>query len=462
MASTADPPLRLVQGLLLFGAVLMGLLAGLDPKYALAAALGLAFMAVVMSDLAVGICLFALISFLDLLPVGGGATTFAKLGGLLLLLSWLAAITRSQESTRAFFSAHPFASYLLVLFLGWAALSLLWAEDPGAALTSLERYALSMVLFLIVFTALRDRRHVVWLLVALLAGATVSAMYGIVAPQPPVEFEEVSRLGGAGVDPNQLAATLVASLALAAAFAAGWRREPMVRMAAVAVIGFCALSVFLSLSRGGLVAMGAALIVAVLTGGRWRAGAAVLLAAVVIGGVAYFSAVATTQERERITESNGGTGREDVWAVGWRMVQSSPVNGVGVGNFPVSSIHYLLVPGGLQRSEFIVDEPKVAHNMYLEVLAELGVVGLALFLSIFGFSVACAARAVGAFRRAGDTRMELVARALIVAIVALMAADVFISDQFSKQLWLLLALGPTLMAIARTEESEHVASTAAA
>ena len=41
-------------------------------------------------------------------------------------------------------------------------------------------------------------------------------------------------------------------------------------------------------------------------------------------------------------------------------------------NFPVASIHYLLEPGALMRTDFIVDNPKVAHNTYLNVLAELG------------------------------------------------------------------------------------------
>ena len=40
----------------------------------------------------------------------------------------------------------------------------------------------------------------------------------------------------------------------------------------------------------------------------------------------------------------------------------------------------------------------------------------------------------------------------MVALVALLAMDFFLSDQFSKQLWLLLALCPALLAIASTRE----------
>ncbi len=61
----------------------------------------------------------------------------------------------------------------------------------------------------------------------------------------------------------------------------------------------------------------------------------------------------------------------------WRSVEANPAEGLGAGNFAVSSKHYLLEPGALARSDEIIDEPKVAHNSYLGVLAELGMVGSA-------------------------------------------------------------------------------------
>jgi O-antigen ligase len=130
------------------------------------------------------------------------------------------------------------------------------------------------------------------------------------------------------------------------------------------------------------------------------------------------------------------------------MVQAHPVTGVGVGNFKTSSVHYLLKPGAIKRDEFIVDTPKVAHNTYLQVLAELGIPGLVLFMFIIVFSLSSGWRAARIFDRRGDLRMELLARGILVALVGLLAADVFISEEFSKQLWLLLGLCPALLAIA--------------
>jgi len=135
------------------------------------------------------------------------------------------------------------------------------------------------------------------------------------------------------------------------------------------------------------------------------------------------------------------------------MVEDKPVTGVGAGNFQNASIHYLLVePGALQRDEYVVDQPHVAHNIYLGFLAELGIVGLCLFLVIVGGSLRTAGLAARSFARSGDRDLELVTRAVIVAILALLAADIFISDQYSKVLWLLLAFGPALLGVSRTIE----------
>jgi hypothetical protein len=48
--------------------------------------------------------------------------------------------------------------------------------------------------------------------------------------------------------------------------------------------------------------------------------------------------------------------------------------------------------------------------------------------------------------------MEIVSRAVIVALAAIYTADFFASEISSKLLWLLLALGPSLLAIASSEE----------
>ena len=158
-----------------------------------------------------------------------------------------------------------------------------------------------------------------------------------------------------------------------------------------------------------------------------------------------------------MTTVQNGSGRTDIWTVGWRMVKAHPVVGVGAGNFQTSAIHFVLAPGVLTRTDLIIVTPEVAHNTYLNVLADLGIIGLVMFLTLIGFSLTCIQRAIRIFTRNGDWRMELLARSLLIALIGLLAADFFISEMYSKQLWLVLALAAPLLAIARRESGDDPA-----
>ncbi|HEX8075590.1 MAG TPA: O-antigen ligase family protein, partial [Thermoleophilaceae bacterium] len=436
-------------------AVLLGLGAGIDPAIGLAAAIGLAFVVLVLGDLTIGLCLFAIVAFLDVLPhLGGSALSFTKVVGFLLAVSWLAKVSSSDDSRNDFMAAHPTFSYVLALFVFLVALSLTWAEEPGEGTTPLLRYTLNLVLFLIVFTAVRTPKAFMWTVGAYVLGASVAAGYGVLNPPQDVAYYDVTRVGGTIGDPNQLAAILVGGTILAAGLAAALKQWPLLRVAAVGASALCAAGIFLSLSRGGLVALAFALVAAVVVAGRWRAQALTLAAVVAAGAFCYYGFVASHDAIDRVTSFGNGTGRTDIWTVGWRMVKAHPVQGVGAGNFQTASIHYLLEPGAIKRDEFIVDTPKVAHNTYLQVLAELGIVGAVLFISIILFSLLCILRAARLFARLKQTSMELLSRAMLVALTGVLAADFFISEEFSKQLWLLLGLGPALLGIARSLERD--------
>jgi O-antigen ligase len=207
----------------------------------------------------------------------------------------------------------------------------------------------------------------------------------------------------------------------------------------------------LTVSRSGLVSLGVAALAAIIFSGRWRPKVTALAMTVACGALVYFAVFAPDQARQRVTQADGGTGREDIWRVAWRMVEDEPLRGVGAGNFDNSSIHYLIAPGSLQRDDFIVDTQKVAHNVYLETWAELGLVGLALLVGLILMLLARCFDAIRTFERVGDLKMEIIARAHLIALFGLLASLFFSSDQYKKQLWLLLAIGPALLAIARHE-----------
>jgi len=437
-------------------AVFFGVVAGLDPILAIALIAGLAVLSLLVADVTAGVMVFTIVAFLESLPTVTGAPSAAKIVGLFLVVGWLGTVAfrrLDSGSSLDLLARFPGLVWILGLFLAWVLFSLLWAEDVAVARVTFFRYALNFALFPIVFTAIREPRHVSWLYTVFIAGGLLGGFIGLQTASPPGVEEQ--RLGGAGLNPNELGALLAVAAVLAACLAFSRSSSTGARAIALAAASLSTLLLIMTESRGALLGLAAAVVVTPLAAGKGRRAAALAVAvtAVLCVGV-WLSTGAPEQTRERLThDTSSGTGRVDLWTVGLRMVEDKPFTGVGAGNFPVSSIHYLLRPGTIVRDEFIVDHPKVTHNIYLQVLSELGVVGLALFLALILTCLGCTLRAARAFRARGDPTMELLSRGLFIALVALLVADFFSSAVYSKQLYLLLAMGPALLSMASPSRS---------
>lgn len=432
-----------------------GALAGLNPEMAVIAAAGLAFALLVLASLYAGVALFILLTFVVEIPaLEGTSISFAKIAGLLLVVSWLAVIATRPDARLDFLSVHPGVTYALVLFLAWIALSRLWAEDPAETLDTLFRLTLNAILVLIVFSAVRKPSHAVGVVAAFVAGAMLAAVYGLLFVTPQATGE-TARLSSGLENPNELATVLVAALAMSLGLAGALRESPLARRLAFMAAAVCVLGVFFTGSRGGLVSLSVALIAFLLIGARFRGRLLLVGLAVVAAGIGYYTSVASPEARTRLTDVESGTGRTDLWEVGWRMVEAEPLRGIGAGNFPVSSRRFLLEPGSIARSDLFLGKPKVAHNTYIEIWAELGLVGLSLFLFIVGFGLVAAARAARAFAAGGQMRMEMIARAVFVAMAAVLAADFFGSRQYNKELWFLLGLAAALLAISHQPREDE-------
>jgi putative inorganic carbon (hco3(-)) transporter len=439
--------------------VMVGLLAGLNPKFAIIASLGIGFVLLVFVDLALGLALFGFFSFLEILHPSA-VISVGKLGGALLAIGWLAHRLTSEDAEEDFLSVHPGISTLFGLFLGWVVLSSFWAENTQVAYNAFGRYTLNILLFFIVFTAVRDRRQATMVIAGFIAGAVAAGLYGMQANTQDVYG---GRLSGAGLDPNELASALVAGIALAAGMFVNVKGKLGTRVALIGAGSFCFLATLFTGSRGGLIALGAMVLAAVLFGGRWRGRIAVAGALLTVFAAFWVVALAPQEIHDRILSSSQGEaqveeGRTTLWHVAERMVKTHPINGVGADNFQNSSRHYLLEPGAVFRSDVIIETPQVTHNTYLQVAAELGLVGLSLLALIIFFSLRCALLAARIFERIGDRGGEALARAVLIGLVGVLVADTFISQQYNKQLWLMLGLGPAMLAFAQRSASAARAS----
>jgi O-antigen ligase len=437
---------RLVQLGIPAIAALVGVVAGLSPKLGIAAAVGLVYVVIVVESLALGVALFMAVTFMESVSAFSGLS-LAKGAGALLAFSWLALVATDRRRGRQLVADHPALAATLVALGAWAALSAAWAELPTVSYDGATRWILNLMLFPIVYAAVRSPRHVRWVFALFIVGALVSAALGVATGTATDD----ARLAGEGVNANELGELLVVAVVLAGALGASRSLPSPARAVSYAAAGLSVIALLMTASRGALVGLLVALLVAPLLIGPGRRLAALALVVLsVAGGATYLLAYAPAADLQRITQADTtGTGRTDIWKVGWRMVEANPLTGVGVGNYNNSTVHYLFEPGTITRSDFIVDDPKAAHNIYLQVLAELGIPGLAFMLLIVGTVLVYLLKAARGFARAGDHGMDLLSRALLVALCGLLAALFFSTAIYSKQLWLLLATGVAIHALSR-------------
>lgn len=436
-------------------AVMLGLLAGIEAKFAISAALGLAFTLLALTNLSLGLALFTFLGFVVVLPNFAGQTlSVIKIAALPLLISWLAVVSRSESEEETLISEHPMLSGTMIALVVWGLASVAWAEFPSLVLSADFRFALAIILVFVVFTAIRTERDLSMIAVAMILGSVAAALYGFLHPAA-TELGQLERLSGTLGNPNELAAALVVGIALAGGFAAS-AKGPIERGLAVAAISVCIVSILLTGSRGGLIALAAMLITVIALGKGRRLPLVMVTLLLVIVGIGYIVAVAPKQSRERFVHPGNGTGRTDIWTVAERMIGDNLVLGVGAGNFTSTSVHYLLQPGALEHSEYISGNPTIAQNMYLEVLAELGIPGIAFFAGIIVSCLGCMLAALSRFRALADRRMATLTIAVTAGVMGLLASDIFSSAQYARNLWLMLGLGPALLAIAKRRQGAAV------
>jgi O-antigen ligase len=252
-------------------------------------------------------------------------------------------------------------------------------------------------------------------------------------------------------DPNDLAAKLVPAIAIAA-FALGAARTALARWAIGSLAAVMAISLFLTESRGGLVGLGAVFCATLVFGGPYRQRALAVFLIVAALGVGYYTQFASQESRERITDfsSSGSAGRSDLWAVGRQIYEDNPVLGVGAGNFQAEKQVYATSNVSVGRIDKVFELPTVVvHNTYLQIMAELGTIGILAFTALVLGALAVGVRAVRLFAQAQDRQLELLGRGLVIGTVGALAAFTFISAEYEKTLWLLLGATAALSALAR-------------
>jgi O-antigen ligase len=311
----------------------------------------------------------------------------------------------------------------VVAYLAVAALSTLGADLKPVAIREFRLVMLEPVLFYLVLRGTVLDRRALWRIVDFfMIGAVFVACVGLyqyVTGTDLIMAEEgVARIRSVYGSPNNLALYLgrALPLALASVVIGGDRRRRLAYAVATAIIG---LTIVLTFSKGALL-LGVPVALAVsLVLWLGRRGWLIVGSGLAAGLVA-LPLLARIPRFSSLLDFTSGTSfvRVQVWISAWRMFLDHPWLGVGPDNF----LHFY-------RSRYILpdawQEPNLSHphNIVLDFLSRLGVLGLAcgvwMMVGFWGTAVRVH-RQLAAREEARDAATRLDQRSLLALAIGLM------------------------------------------
>jgi O-antigen ligase len=419
-------------------ASLLALVSVIDPVLGIAGALTIALAVGFTRSATFGICAFAFFTYFEVVTshTGTALSPIKVCGAALIVTALLDLVLRSRHGVRRAspaWSRHPIVVAAMVGFVAVGVASASWAVNVDQVHTLTTRLVTDVLVFIAIGVLLVRREQLMALSATLLAAGVLSTAVGAVLGN-----EAFGRTLGGFLDPNEYAAAMVVSIG--AAFGVlGAARSPWTRRACVAGMAVCGWGILASQSRGALFALAAAAAYIVLSSrGRERIRLMGATLVILAAGVSVLMLTPTGQQSlERITNGDS-SGRSDLWRIAVLQFQDQPVHGVGLGNYPVVASRY--VTADTEHTELVnTVAPRTTHNTYLEIAAELGLLGLVTFGMFAGGCVLLGMRGVRAARRLGDAGAIRLGRGLVAATIGLLGSSFFLSGQYAELLWLLLA-----------------------
>ena len=304
------------------------------------------------------------------------------LPGLIVSVAFVTALSRGAhaENIPMLLSLTP------LVFLGLALASSMQAIQPSQSINSIVILLTAILVFYSVLRLGAAEEDRITILAGALAGLALAGaqgllqkLLGLAGPYGvTVGGHDVLRVQGSFDHPNGYSVYLIALIPLAIAVAMTktaplWLRRLAASGAVLGVMG-----VAFSYSRGAIIGLvvGALAWVFLLRPGR------VTLLAVGLGIVALLAAPASLKARFDPTTARDDAGlREGLWQAAYDIGSREPILGVGPNNFSVAYERLVNRRGDAaerplldQGSGFVL--PSSAHNMYLNTLAEQGLLGL--------------------------------------------------------------------------------------
>ena len=301
-----------------------------------------------------------------------GTPTLGRVIGLVAAVAWLGSVVVKGTARR------PHLFHMVVyLFALWNAASVFWSADVDRTVYRVVTYVQQAVLVFILWDLYTSLAALKVGLQAFVLGAYVSVGSTIINYLAG-RHAYSSRYAATGWDPNNIGFILVLGIPVAwhqAISLDGERSTGLLKLANYAYIPAATLAVLLTASRGALVAALPAFLFVVGSLTRLKLLVRVVIMAALVVAILGLQTLVPRASLQRLATTSSSIaegdigGRLNIWREGLVVYVEHPVLGVGSGAF---------------RST--VEAGHEAHNAFLSVLIDLGIIGFLLFAAALGIA----------------------------------------------------------------------------
>lgn len=445
-----------IPAIIIVLAVLMSLLVTMNEKWILVVPI-LAIGLLVILRPFWGLLLFAVLIPLEssFLSLGGGAASVTRFLGVFVFGVWIIHLLSRRQRMLI-----PSSLRIGILFILWGSISVLWAFSQNATLARIQTAVQLLMLTILVVNLTNDLKKLKALLGALFIGSIIVTFLGVI---------------GIGVETGGYLLTLenqgakeygsyVGIVFLIGSILFVFEKK-YYRWLGLAAIAFAAVPLIQVNQRGIFLAIALAwIVISVLTRQNAKAILFIAMMFLVMNLLPPFleqQGMISSYNAERLTIQNivetGGTGRSDIWGVGFRMFSNNPITGTGWGNYSIVHNRYAS-PAEVIYSYFSTSG-KDAHSDLFGVAGELGIIGVILFLIMYGSILI---RDVSALRYlpSASKLYLIIVIALMVYIFSTGLTSTFL---WRKLYWLILGMGilaPKILIINKPKKVLQEISTA--
>jgi O-antigen ligase len=330
----------------------------------------------------------------------------------------------------------------MTLLFGFAGLSVLWAIDPSEAVGFAIGAVKLMFAFVGIATVLQGPDQIRRALTVAVIASMIPALGTIQRYREGIGLVEGFRGNWLGLlaNPNQLAMVMAVTIPWAMMLQS--RASPFLRMILIAALGLEIGAIVATHSRGGALGLGAAMFASALLAQRKaRAFGLLGIAFAMLLVLAPQSFWARTETIQDYHLDASAQGRIQSWQTGFRAFGDSPLLGVGANNYVLTWDTY--------ANRNVRERAYAAHNMWMQVLVELGLIGIGLFATMFFLILR------GLWRTRMHPEVGQEARALAASLVALVICGSTGGYAFNWFFYMVLGLAGAVIAYAREFPGEE-------